>query len=91
MLKLFTHGWNRDYTAGSVLGPVLFILYATPLASLIKSHEVFTDDTQLNHSESPDNYLDLVQSLQDCVADGLWMEENKLKLKLIMAKPKLSV
>jgi len=37
--------------------------------------------TQLNHSESPENYSDLVRSLQDCVKDtGLWMEENKLKL-----------
>ena len=39
------------------------------------------DDTQLNHSESPENYSDLVRSLQDCVKDiGLWTEENKLKL-----------
>ena len=42
---------------------------------------MFADDTQLNLSESPENYSDLVRSLQDCVKDiGLWMEENKLKL-----------
>ena len=42
---------------------------------------MFADDTRLNHSESPDNYLDLAQLLQDCVADiGLWVEENELKL-----------
>ena len=42
---------------------------------------MFADDTPLNHSESPDNYIDSVQSLQDCVPHvGLWMEENKLKL-----------
>ena len=42
---------------------------------------MFADDTQLSHSKSPDNYFDLVCSLQNCVKDiGQWMEENKLKL-----------
>ena len=42
---------------------------------------MFVDDTQVSHSESPDNYSDLVCSLQNCVKDiGLWMEQNKLKL-----------
>ena len=54
---------------GSVLGPVLFILYTTPFTCLIEKHslrhEMFADDTQLNHSESPENYSDLVRSLQD--------------------------
>ena len=39
---------------GSVLGPILFILYSAPLSSLIKTHSVcdqsFADDTQLLHS-----------------------------------------
>ena len=69
----------------SVLGPVLFILYTTPFTCLIEKnsirHEMFADDTQLNHPESPDNYSALVRSLQDCVKDiGLWMKENKLQL-----------
>ena len=68
-----------------MLGPVLFILYTTQLTCLFEKHsirhEMFADDTQLNLSESPENYSDLVRSLQDCVKDiGLWMEENKLKL-----------
>jgi len=42
---------------------------------------MFADDTQLNHSESLENYSVLVRSLQHCVRDiGLWMEENKLQL-----------
>ena len=66
---------------GSVLVPVLFILYTTPLTALIEKHcsrhEMFAIDTQLSHSE----LSDLVCSLQNCVKDiGLWMEENKLKL-----------
>ena len=65
--------------------PVLFILYTTPLTYLIEKHsirhEIFADNTQLSHSESPENYSGLVRSLQDCVKDtGLWMEENKLQL-----------
>ena len=70
---------------GSVLGPVLFILYTTPFTCLIEKHslrhEMFADDTQLNHSESPENYSDLVRSFQDCVKNtGLCMKENKLQL-----------
>ncbi|KAK7092477.1 hypothetical protein V1264_008215 [Littorina saxatilis] len=70
---------------GCVLGPVLFIMYTAPLTTLIENHcvlhEIFADDTQINHSASHDKYPDLVLSLQECVRDvGAWMEENKLKL-----------
>ena len=42
---------------------------------------MFADDTQLSHSESPDNNSDSVCSLQSCVKDiGLWMGENRPKL-----------
>ena len=72
------------YPQGSVLCPVLLILYTTPLTCLIEKHsirhEMFADDTQFSYSESPENYSDLVRSLQGFVKDtGLWMEENKLK------------
>ena len=39
---------------GSVLGPVLFIMYITPQSSFIKKsilHEMFADDTQLSTSD----------------------------------------
>ena len=70
---------------GSVLGPVLFILYTTPLTPLIDMysvhHEMYADDTQLNHSESQSNYNHLIQTLQDCVTEvKTWMSENRLKL-----------
>ena len=68
-----------------MFGPELFTLYTAPLTCLIEKHsihhEIFTDDTQPSHSESPQNYTDLVRSLQDRVKDtGLRMEENKLRL-----------
>ena len=70
---------------GSVLGPVLFILYTTPFTGLTEKHcirhKIFSYETQLDHSESPKHFSDLVRSLHDCVKDiGLWMEENELKL-----------
>ena len=70
---------------GSVLGPILFIMYTTPLTRLIESHsvrhEIFADDTQLPHSSYPGSFHYLVESLSDCVRDvSVWMDENMLKL-----------
>ena len=70
---------------GSVLGPVLFILYTKPLSSLITSFSVcnqsFADDTQLHHSCPPTQLPSTIETVQDCTAAiKQWMTENKLKL-----------
>ena len=70
---------------GSVLGPVLFIMYTTPLTPIIHSHsvhhEMFADDTQLELSDYPENYDSITSRLQNCVSDvKKWMFDNKLKL-----------
>ncbi|KAK7092145.1 hypothetical protein V1264_009742 [Littorina saxatilis] len=70
---------------GSVLGPVLFIMYTSPLTDLIDrhsvSHEMFADDTQLQNSATPSEYAQMTTSLQSCIADvELWMSTNKLRL-----------
>jgi hypothetical protein len=70
---------------GSVLGPILFLLYTQPLSQLIDKHNVshseFADDSQLYDSVQREHLPSLISSMQSCVADvKLWMTENKLQL-----------
>ena len=70
---------------GSVLGPILFILYTKPLSDLIQCHSIksqaFADDTQLHVSVPPSNIQSAISSLETCLSDiQTWMLENKLKL-----------
>src|SRR6218665_388953 len=52
---------------GSVLGPILFILYTTPLSSLIKAssvdHHLYADDAQLFVSFSPNSFSEFIDRL----------------------------
>ena len=70
---------------GSVLGPILFILYRKPLSDLIQCHltesQSFADDTQLQVSVPPSNIQSAISFLETCLSDiQTWMLENKLKL-----------
>ena len=70
---------------GSVLGPVLFILYTKPLSTLLNSHSLshqsFADDTQLYGSSSPEQVNQKLVTISDCILDvKQWMTDNKLKL-----------
>ena len=70
---------------GSVLGPVLFVLYTTPLSSIIKQyavdHHLFADDTQLQQACRPSDINTLTQTFQECTTDiKAWMTQNTLKL-----------
>ena len=55
----------------SVLGPVLFILYITPLSSLISAssifHLLYRYDTQLFISFVPENFLSAISNLQSTI------------------------
>ena len=86
---------------GSVLGPVLFVLYTSPLADIISRHSVlhhsFADDTQLQKSAHPSQVDDLIQSMQECILDvRSWMTYNKLRLNddktetLLISSPRMS-
>ena len=70
---------------GSVLGPLLFTLYTTPLSSLVSGHAIphhlYADDSQLYVSFSSGNSAAALNGLQSCLAFvQSWMSTNKLKL-----------
>ena len=70
---------------GSVLGPILFIMYTQPLHTLIQSHSIsdqaFADDTQLYKSCKPSHLQNTLDTMQTCITDvKSWMTQHKLKL-----------
>ena len=71
---------------GSVLDPLLFTLYTTPLSSSLVSghaipHHLYADDSQLYVSFSSGDYAATQSGLQSCLASvQSWMSTNKLKL-----------
>lgn len=77
-----------DVLQGTVLGLILYVLYTTPLADILRFHEMqfhfYTDDTQLYISFSTNNNMELthcITKIEDCLSDiDKWMSINKLKL-----------
>ena len=73
---------------GSVLGPLMFISYTTPLYDIARRHGIsihlYADDIQLYISSSPlpkEDTHSAMMRLQACVvAIQNWMIVNKLKL-----------
>ena len=73
---------------GSVLGPILYLLYTTPLGDIVRQYNMgyhfYADDTQLYlsfNSLSGDDQAYSVAQVESCVRDiDRWMSCNKLKL-----------
>jgi len=70
---------------GSVLGPLLFILYTTPLSTLISplslNHHLYADDTRLFFSFYPSVFDSTITQLQHSLQQiSSWMPANLLTL-----------
>ena len=73
---------------GSCLGPLLFVMYASKLFSVLEDHlpnvHAYADDSQLYISFKPDAGADqsaAVTAMQNCIDDvKRWMLADKLKL-----------
>ena len=74
---------------GSILGPILYLLYTSPLADILKHHNMcyhlYADDIQMYVSfatnDDNDSLNSSITQIENCLSDiNLWMTANKLKL-----------
>ena len=70
---------------GSVLGPLLFVLYTKDVISIIKRHGLdkhcYADDTQLHFSCKPEDVITWAKAFTACTDElTAWKRSNKLKL-----------
>jgi len=72
---------------GSVLGPILYLLYTSPLGDIIRHYNMcyhlYADDTQIYVSFEPtaEGQQYCISAIEACLRDiDLWMTNNMLKL-----------
>ena len=73
---------------GSVLGPILFLLYTADVLQLVRSHQLqphaYADDTQICGSCRPSDVNILQERVSDCIDEvSTWMMANRLQFNPI--------
>jgi hypothetical protein len=77
---------NFRVPQGSMLGPLIFTMYITPLSNVINQfhplkHCLYADDTQIFTSLTPQTAQSTLQILKNCLTSiQTWMSANMLKL-----------
>ncbi|CAG4929266.1 unnamed protein product [Colias eurytheme] len=89
---------TRGVPQGSILGPLLFILYSADVVKIIKNcnYQIYADDIQLYYSFHPNETLEAINKVNSDLNDiNLWSERNSLILNpsktkfMILGNPKI--
>jgi len=72
---------------GSVLGPLLFLLYVADLVNVVEKHGIrlhaYADDLQLTLDFRRDELAASIERLERCIEDvDQWMSANRLMLNV---------
>lgn len=80
---------TRGVPQGSILGPILFILYCADIVKIVKKckYHIYADDTQVYISFKPDEYAEALKSLnEDLERIVQWCKVHSLVLNPLKMK-----